>query len=370
MAPKPIKADPPHLPHGIFRENKASEPLRHEDVVERNEHAADLGERLRVKAESPGFQDFIADTFQVRDEKKIGELQDDILNQADWTPIIKTGTATNFDAAFTPGSEQAGPSILLGDHLEHRSMAEAYWEEVGHAIDHRLRDGQGDAMGDEGEIFVDRLMGRPSSPQAFSDDHLSIDMGDGVVVEAERNEALRKTVQTEGQAIINSLGIQDPPPTELLAPSNVNLLGAAPDINFTSEPELKAYISNVASSFGYKFNADTNVLTAGGVDVPVVFDPLGNQNAWGVFNHNVGKMGINTNYFPKLQNMQKDFEAGLRSQGLNDQQIKEGLNAFNEYARGHFGSVLSHELAHATQYDSLGKDYLTWSGQMEAAAHY
>ncbi len=157
-----------------FTPSKKEEPVPAGQVINtqlaNNPQNKEMKANLEEKAQSKdGFAQFVAQSFGVRDAEKVESLRQDIVNDNwDWAPQVQMGQAEGFNGAFVPSADgQDGGQILLDDSLHGEPLAKTMWEEMGHAMDHRLRGGEGDAKGDEGHIFAATLAGEAAPQSAY-----------------------------------------------------------------------------------------------------------------------------------------------------------------------------------------------------------
>ena len=75
-------------------------------------------------------------------------------------------------AAYSGGDDRVDDVIFLALSTTNnlRTLEMPFFEELGHWIDDQLRDGGGDAIGDEGERFAARLAGKPAGEHALTED--------------------------------------------------------------------------------------------------------------------------------------------------------------------------------------------------------
>lgn len=137
--------------------------------LENNLQNKEMKANLQKEAQTEvGFAKFTEQTFGVRDAEQVESLRQDILNDNwDWAPQVQIGKADGFNGAFVAGNN--GGKILLDDSLHGEQLAKTTWEEMGHAIDYRLRGGEGDAKGDEGQVFAAALSGEKAPASALTE---------------------------------------------------------------------------------------------------------------------------------------------------------------------------------------------------------
>ncbi|MEO1338126.1 MAG: hypothetical protein AAFV29_20950, partial [Myxococcota bacterium] len=211
-APNPAPDDPivtrpePMLPAGTENLNKdvmseyqgALGALTAPEATATGEDAPDAGfgewaQQVFKRAESPDA-DGLEPADPARDvriqqlEQKIADSSQS--NDWSWLPPAKTLPGDAFppaaEGAYDPMVDgQAAPSdpdapvslqgtVYLREDIPEEHQAHTYWEEVGHAFDQYINDGE-DALGDEGALFQQSLAGDINVLQPTTEDQAKID---------------------------------------------------------------------------------------------------------------------------------------------------------------------------------------------------
>jgi hypothetical protein len=363
-----------------------------------------LSHQLHDKAgNAKRFDRFVQTNFGVSSSPAVESLRKDVrAGDWRWLPSVQQGQTQGFDGAFVGGSggggggavpaggPAAGSKILLNNGLGANQKTATFWEEVGHAMDNRLRGGQGDAQGDEGQMFAQQLLGQDVLPSTRAEnDHGTVSVSGGAGLSAEfgipeKMKLLQETIVSPGQA-----------PDGIYQFTNfaqANRMGAAPRINSNPIAENK-YIADVARASempvttipigGNPDTVDVFLTTSNGHRVQVLADPNLHQLGAAKFSASDNTIRINSSRldeFHALRNsLYRDIEDPLEQQRL-EQQYPVKFQALDEFARGSIAGNLVHEMSHAEQWQAslqfanydqklAGTHYNSWLNTQEYAAH-
>ena len=168
---------------------KAMSSVSHSKVV-----TTSVLSRLQTAAINGRFAKAAQRAFELEDDDPGLQQLSDALAAADWhvlpaIELLDGQTMAGLRGAYTASDPHGQQSIYLNAAWLQRADANAIesvlLEEIGHALDHRLQQGQ-DSPGDEGAVFAAYLHNRSISESTFQEnDHQFLDInGQKIAIEA------------------------------------------------------------------------------------------------------------------------------------------------------------------------------------------